>query len=52
MKGDIDWAYTALLSVKWQKFPSEIRDRPYGERMFMRASLRFMHDIGETAKDK
>ncbi len=50
MKGNIKWSKIAILSVKWQKFPSEIIARTYGEQIFMFASLRLMHDL-EKLKD-
>lgn len=52
MKSEEKWGRIAILSIKWQKFPSEIMDRSYGERIFMYASLRLMHDLEEEANKK
>lgn len=52
MKSEEKWGRIAILSVKWQKLPSEIMARSYGEKLFMYMSLRLIHDLEEEANKK
>ncbi len=49
-----DWRYSnlAILVAKYRKFPSEIRVKPFGERIFMMAALRYMNHLEEEALKK
>ncbi len=44
-----EWRYSnlAILVVKYRKFPSEIIVKPFGERIFMMAALRYMNYLEE-----
>lgn len=52
MKKERSFSDLAILSVRWRKFPSEIRIKPYGERAFMMAAIRYMSYIEDEAVKK
>ena len=52
MKKEKSFSDLAILSVKYNKFPSEIKIKPYGERTFMMAAIMYVNYIEEEAMKK
>lgn len=49
MKKERSFSDLAILSIRYRKFPSEIKSKHYGERVFMMAAIRYMNYLEDQA---
>ena len=49
MKKERSFSNLAILSVKYNKFPSEVRIKSYGERTFMMAAIMYVSYLEEES---